>query len=125
MVSEIDDTVPNSPNAYTADMRTNFGAAKREIETLQDAISEVAAQVGRLKTLVVSLQQNVQQQRQRAADIPTDVLNQLTADVRYAPAGLAAEVQKLRETVAVLQRQRPVIDEVGRGMRTTLVEPVP
>lgn len=35
MVSNIDPSVPSGPNAYTADVRDNFAAAKAEIEALQ------------------------------------------------------------------------------------------
>jgi hypothetical protein len=38
MVSNIDPDVPNSPHAYTADMRANFAAAKDEIEAMQAAV---------------------------------------------------------------------------------------
>jgi hypothetical protein len=50
-----------------------------------------------------------------------DALNMRTADVRYAPIVLAAEVAKLKEIVATLQRERQQPDAVGRGMRTDLM----
>lgn len=42
MASAIDDTKPAAGNAYTADMRANFAAAKSEIEALQNAGGAVA-----------------------------------------------------------------------------------
>jgi hypothetical protein len=38
MASLIDPDVPQSPHAYTADLRANFAAAKNEIEELQAAV---------------------------------------------------------------------------------------
>ena len=38
MVSNIDATLPTTGNAYTADMRSNFSAAKAEIEALQGSL---------------------------------------------------------------------------------------
>jgi hypothetical protein len=56
---------------------------------------------------------------------PTGALNLRTADARYAPAMLGAEVAKLKDIVRALQRERQQSDAVGRGMRTELMEGAP
>jgi hypothetical protein len=43
MTSAIDPTKPGTPQAYTVDMRSNFSAAKSEIEALQGGAAQVTA----------------------------------------------------------------------------------
>ena len=57
MTSAIDPTKPTSGHAFTADVRANFGAAKSEIEALQESAALLQESIAALQESLAALQQ--------------------------------------------------------------------
>lgn len=60
MTSQIDPTKPDSGNAYTADMRANFAAAKAEIEALTTSFADANLAIDALNARIAALEQRSQ-----------------------------------------------------------------